>query len=94
MRRRDSRANPRIFDARLLLELWDEHTDEQDIAAALGVNRRTVRMWRQGDPLISAYRADRLSIRIGTHPALVWGQQWWASAEDDDDRGSRERAIA
>ena len=32
---------------------------------------------------LDAFTADRLAIRSGLHPAMVWGVQWWAEVEAD-----------
>jgi hypothetical protein len=66
------------FDARVLLALFDDETDDDTIGDALGVGRSTVNKWRNGKGhMIGPYRADRLAISVGLHPALVWGRQWW-----------------
>ncbi len=33
---------------------------------------------------ISWLMADRYAIRLGVHPAAIWGDLWWASALSDD----------
>lgn len=72
------RQVPKTFDARVLLEYFDPDTDDVAIAAALGCNRSSVNKWRNDRAyMIGAYRADRMAIRIGLHPSLVWGDQWW-----------------
>ena len=71
-------ATPKKYDARLILEHFDEEADDVVIAAALGCNRAQVNKWRNGkNVLISVYRADRYAIRIGLHPSLIWGPIWW-----------------
>lgn len=56
-------------------------TDEQ-LARDVGSAVRSVGRWRRrgGIPL---WEADRLAIRVGLHPAVVWGADWWADEEDD-----------
>jgi hypothetical protein len=74
------RTDPLVkkYDARLILDYFDPDTDDVAIAAALGCNRAMVNKWRNGKSvLISPYRADRYAIRIGLHPSLVWGAEWW-----------------
>lgn len=44
-------------------------------AELLGVSRQTVRRWRRKG--LSEWQADRCAVRLGTHPALIWGQDRW-----------------
>lgn len=48
---------------------------------ALGVDRAQRYRWRQIG--ISVYDADRLAVRLGTHPALIW-DDWFADCETVD----------
>ena len=74
---------PRLFDARVLLALFDEECDDTLIGQALGVGRTQVNNWRNNKTfLLNAYHADRIAIRIGTHPSMLWGRQWWETADD------------
>lgn len=74
---------PRLFDARVLLALFDEDSDDTVIGEALGVGRTAVGRWRADRQyLLTAYHADRIAIRIGSHPAMVWGRQWWETADE------------
>ena len=44
-------------------------------ARRLGVNRGTVYHWEHdGVPVMAA---DGAAIRLGLHPALIWGDGWW-----------------
>ena len=52
----------------------DEMTDV-DFAAHLGVERTTIRKWRQGG--ISLYTADSLVCRLGFHPTYFWGDAYF-----------------
>ena len=73
---------PRLFDARVVFALFDEECDDTLIGEALGVGRTQVNRWRNNrNYLLTAYHADRIAIRIGTHPANLWGRQWWETAE-------------
>jgi hypothetical protein len=52
----------------------------RDAAAMLGINAGTLQKWRNGDTHIGLHyaHADRIAIRnLGTHPANVWGVEWW-----------------
>jgi hypothetical protein len=74
------RQPAKTLDARLLLALFDPDTDDDAIGEALGVGRSTVNKWRNGRAyMINLYRADTLAIRLGYHPALIWGSDWWAA---------------
>lgn len=74
---------PRPFDARVLFALFDEEDGDDLIGEALGVGRSRVNHWRHNrHHLLTAYHADRIAIRIGTHPAMLWGRQWWETADD------------
>ena len=48
----------------------------RDIARWLEVPERTVSRWQEqgGMPL---WTADRIAIRIGSHPALIWGDAFY-----------------
>ena len=73
---------PKHYDVRELLALFDVTMDEYQIAEALGVTRRKVRQWRAGEAvMINAFRADRLAVRTGRHPSLVWGVAWWGEVD-------------
>ena len=77
------RPLPRPFDARVLFSLFDEGTDDSLIGDALGVGRVQVSKWRRGHSfMLTEYHADRIAIRIGTHPAMLWGRQWWESVTE------------
>lgn len=53
-----------------------------DVAAEVGVHPRTVMRWRHTG--LTWDHADKAAIHLGSHPALIWGNEWWAlvSAED------------
>lgn len=69
------------FDARALFELWEPDTPDETIAIALGVDRITVNKWSRGINIhLTPWRADKLAIRLGTHPSRIWGEHWWNMA--------------
>jgi hypothetical protein len=73
---------PLLFDARVLFALFHEDCDDALIGESLGVGRTTVNKWRNNRQyMLNAFYADRIAIRIGTHPAMLWGRQWWETAE-------------
>ena len=52
----------------------------RDAAAMLGINTGTLQKWRNGETHIGLHyaHADRIAIRnLGTHPANLWGAEWW-----------------
>lgn len=51
-----------------------------EIAEILGVADRTISRWTNGQR-ISETVADRVAIKLGTHPCLIW-PEWWANAPD------------
>lgn len=62
--------------------LLDPGTEASQVRASeiLGVPRATIANWRKrGIPL---KRADEMAIRIGCHPAEVWGLEVWAEGLD------------
>lgn len=50
---------------------------DREISDRIGVSRRTVWRWRQGVTLVYPATADRVAVRLGLHPANVWGDDWW-----------------
>lgn len=51
----------------------------RDAAETLGVNVGTLVKWRasEGACTIHYARADRIAIRLGVHPSVMWGREWW-----------------
>ena len=78
-----------MFDPRTLLATFSPDTEVSTIAEALGCDRLQVYRWLSGTSRWDCWQADRHAIRIGLHPATVWGQQWWdecAAAEERIER--------
>lgn len=48
-------------------------------AEACGVTQRTVCRWRSGSG-VDRRIADAVAVRVGLHPAEVWGDDWWAAS--------------
>jgi len=46
-------------------------------ADMIGVSARNVSRWRKGDKGIPWPSADEAAIKLGLHPSLVWGEDWW-----------------
>lgn len=62
------------------LERYLETTDSAETATVLDLPKRTVQRYRQFG--LSLVQADRLAIRAGIHPCLIWGTAWWVGTED------------
>jgi hypothetical protein len=60
----------RQYPANKLLEHIKGH--DSYIANLLGVRRVTLNEWRTNNTHFSCWRADRLAIRAGYHPAQIW----------------------
>jgi len=70
------------YDPRLLLLIvWGPDDDDCSVARRLGVNRAQILRWRKGHVRLDTWQADRLAIRAGYHPSLIWGNLWWENAE-------------
>jgi len=52
-----------------------------EIAAACGVSERTVTRWTESQQ-INARDADDIAIRLGWHPAAIWGADWYIATYD------------
>jgi len=61
-----------------LLALWDEETPISLIAEACGHQRKAFTGWTTTG--IPVGRADTIASRIGLHPSLIWGDDWWRIA--------------
>lgn len=46
-------------------------------ARRLGVSREQVTRWANRRQNITPLQADRCAVRLGHHPADIWGQAWW-----------------
>jgi hypothetical protein len=52
----------------------------RDAAEMLGINVGTLQKWRNGETHAGLHyaQADRIAVRhLGTHPAVIWGNDWW-----------------
>ena len=56
-----------------------ENLPVRDAAEMLGINIGTLMKWRasEGASTVHYARADRIAIRLGVHPAYMWGREWW-----------------
>lgn len=55
--------------------------DALDISKACGVSTRTVARWKQTQQIPSR-DVDDIAIRLGWHPAAIWGAQWYTDTYD------------
>jgi hypothetical protein len=61
-----------------LLALWDADTPMSLVAEACGHHRKVLTGWATtGIPI---GRADTIASRLGLHPSLIWGDDWWRIA--------------
>jgi transcriptional regulator with XRE-family HTH domain len=70
-------ARQQVLPIKPLLDLT-ELLSPTDTASLCGVSRVTVYRWRRGESAsIAVHDADRIAIRLGMHPAQLWGDDWW-----------------
>jgi hypothetical protein len=62
--------------AKTLLEFVDA-IDDKTIADALGIHLSRVRKWRTQNIGLHKFSADKYANRIGVHPSVVWGNDWY-----------------
>lgn len=85
-------SHKRVMPLQPLLELT-ELLGPTDIASLCGVSRETVTRWRSGSTAtITAHAADHMAVRMGMHPAEIWGEHWW-NIPDILDPADRKRAY-
>jgi hypothetical protein len=71
---RPSKSRP--FPARdLVLAVGQPNTTI--LADMIGTSRGTVSKWLRTGVCFTIYEADRYAIKVGLHPALVWGERWY-----------------
>ena len=75
-----SRERPPRFSPDPLLRIVDG-LSMRDAADVLGVNPGTITRWRnssdENPSSIHFVKADEIAVRVGVHPASIWGQAWW-----------------
>lgn len=65
----------KYLSAEPILKRFDSTTTQADIAERLGVHEATIGAWKRGGTL-NWQLADSIAIRLGTHPAMLWGDDW------------------
>lgn len=62
--------------ASAIIKMFPAHYDMNQLATALGVSRTAIRRMLKPDAMLNWVVADRLAIRMGSHPAYIWGDLW------------------
>lgn len=83
------------------LRLDGLEVNNRTIAERLGCSMSAVLQYRRGHPL-QYFLADLFAVRIGFHPASVWGDYWWEAVEHDTEqylqrvraKNQRKRSVA
>lgn len=65
----------KFLSAKPLLSKFDNTTSQREIAERLGVHQSAVSAWQRGGK-IHWVLADDIAVRMGTHPAELWGDDW------------------
>lgn len=65
----------KFLSAKPLLGKFDDTTSQREIAERLGVHQSAVSAWQRGGK-IHWVLADDIAVRLGTHPAELWGDDW------------------
>ena len=66
----------RYLPAAPLLELFDSELSSRQIAERIGSTRNRVQKMRLPNARVTWIEADRFAIRLGSHPAYIWGDLW------------------
>lgn len=61
-----------------LEKMFNNEITVEDLAEVAQVNIGTVHNWKKHG--VPEPQADRVAIRLGLHPASVWGDAWWSLA--------------
>lgn len=65
----------KLLSPKPILRRFDDTTSQQEIAKTLGVHPTAVSQWQRGGR-IHWILADTIAVRLGTHPAELWGDEW------------------
>jgi len=65
----------KFLSAKPLLSKFDNSTSDSQIARSLGVHPSAVSAWQRGGR-IHWVLADSIAVKLGTHPAELWGDDW------------------
>lgn len=61
--------------------LKDPDMTDEDFAAHIGVQRKTMTRWRNVG--LRFFQADELACRLGYHPTYFWGDDWFGPMYED-----------
>jgi hypothetical protein len=61
-----------------LLKVFNNEITVEDFAKVAEVTADTVWNWKKHG--VPEPQADRVAVRLGLHPASVWGDAWWSLA--------------
>lgn len=61
-----------------LERMFNSEISVEDLATVAQVSVGTVCNWKKHG--IPEPQADRVAIRLGLHPASIWGDDWWSLA--------------
>lgn len=50
-------------------------------AARAGINCRQWSAYREKGVVLGS--ADRIAVRLGVHPAVIWGRDWFTAGDDE-----------
>lgn len=74
-----SQRKPRFHNkmpASAILAMLPADYDMNQMAQALGVSRTAIRRMLKPNAMLNWVAADKLAIRLGSHPAYIWGDLW------------------
>lgn len=66
----------RYLPAEPLLAMFAEEMSNQQIAEQIGTTRNRIGKLRRPNAKITWIEADKFAIRMGSHPAYIWGDLW------------------
>lgn len=59
----------------------DGHATQEAICQLLGCTNQVTRAIRAGrKTTMTVFEADTYAVRLGLHPAHIWGMDWWLAA--------------
>ena len=61
-----------------LEKMFNNEITIEDLAKIAHVDSSTVWNWKKDG--VPEPQADRVAIRLGLHPASIWGDDWWSLA--------------
>lgn len=77
------------YPFQLLLPLVDTRLRDRDLepsnlnrAAFLGIHPRQILRWVNSGARLQLATADRLAVRLHTHPGLIWPDYWHHDPDD------------